>query len=536
VAYRGQDLRCWLTGDNRCFSDGLSLTERLAERCFSCPVFTANRSRSAGKRSSDGALIDTLDALFAESVEFSGQVRDLGSEAHGKACQVELLSEVGKALQSTMELEHILQVILTAVTAGNGLGFNRAFLMLVDENENEVKGRMAVGPADAGEADLIWKAMEKEGESLGGILSGLSGQAGLKERRITEIAERLILPLDSSNKVARSLREVRSFVVDEASHDPEAHEIAHLLGSSCFIVVPLVAEGTRLGAIVADNFITGRTIRDSDRRILETFASQAALAMLNASLHNDLRSRLQELHVAHEELRRNHLALLKAQTQVVLGGLASTLIHDLKAPLVSIGLMARAAAADLGEGHSLRSRLEQIAEKALGVEQHLEGAVKSARRDAGRVEKVDMEDLIRDCLGLLRGLMMRLGVSSVMEFNADNTVLNGNTIELRQLMLNLLQNAVEAMPGGGTITVGTAPQEHMLRIDVKDTGQGIPQELRSKIFSAFFTTKSEGLGLGLFSARRIVHEYGGRIEMESEEGTGTCFTVLLPVGSERVKG
>ena len=528
-AHGDEDLRCWLTGDNRCFSNGLSLAERLAQRCFGCPVFTANRARATGKRRSDGAVIDTLDALFVESTDLVGQVRDLGTEVRGKAFQVELLSEVGKALQSTMEIERILHVILTAVTAGNGLGFNRAFLLLVADDENTVKGTMAVGPADAGEADLIWKAMEKEGESLKGILAGFSGQDVLVKRRITRIAERLVLPLEGPNKVARSLREGRSFIVSGAWQDPEARDIAEVLGNGLFIIVPLIAEGEKLGAIVADNFVTGHAIREADRRILETFASQAALAMLNASLHSDLRSRLEELHNAHEELRRNHLQLLRAQTQVALGGLASTLIHDLKAPLVSIGLMARAAAADLEEGHSLRSRLEQIAEKALGVEQHLEAAGRSARKDAGRAEKVDVEEIVRDSLGLLRGLMIKSGVKSTVEFDSAGTAVRGNTIELRQLMLNLLQNAVEAMPGGGMVTVRTVREKEMLRIDVRDTGQGIPMNSRSRIFSAFFTTKSEGLGLGLFSAERIVHEHGGRIEMESEEGTGTCFTVLLPI-------
>jgi len=466
-AHRAEDLRCWLTGDNRCFSNGISLTERLAERCFGCPVFTANRSRAVGKRYSDGALMDTLVALFVESTDLAGRVRDLGAQARGKACQVELLSEVGKALQSTMEIDRLLYVILTAVTAGNGLGFNRAFLMLVDQGENTVRGRMAVGPAEAGEADLIWKAMESEGESLGGILSKLSGQEDRRDRRITGIAERLILPLDGANKVARTLAEVRSFIVSEASADPEAHGIAQVLGSNHFIIVPLIAEGTKLGAIVADNFVTGHDITEADRKILETFASH---------------------------------------------------------------LMARAAAADLEEGHSLRPRLEQIAEKALGVEQHLEAAGKSARKHTDRGEKVDIEWLIQDSLGLLGGLMMRLGVTSVVNCRAGDAVLNGNMIELRQLILNLLQNAVEAMPGGGTVTVETGTEGNMLRIDVRDTGPGIPPEVRPKIFSAFFTTKPEGLGLGLFSVKRIVHEYGGRIEMESEEGTGTCFTVLLPTG------
>jgi signal transduction histidine kinase len=527
---RSEDLRCWLADRGRSSGNGFSLTERLAERCIVCPVFKANRERALGKRRADRAVLDTLDAVYAESIDLAGRFRDLEVHARAKSRQVELLSEVGRALQSTMEIDRLLLVILTAVTAGNGLGFNRAFLMLVDKHENTVKGRMAVGPADVAEADGIWKAMEREGRNLGSILSELSRRGGQHNRRIVEVARRLVLPFDGSNKVARSIIEGESFIIRGATGDPEARGLAEALGSDRFIVVPLVAEGERLGAIVADNFVTKRDITEEDKRILETFASQAALALLNASLHSDLRSRLEELHTAHQELRANHLQILRAQTQVALGGLASTLIHDLRAPLVSIGLMARAVAADLGDEHAMRSGLEQIAEKALEVEQHLEAVGRSARSAPGRVDNVAIESVIRDALGLLRGLMMRLGVESDVRFNACGAVLKGSAIELRQMILNLIQNAVEAMSGGGTVIVETSRQGDWLRIDVKDTGQGIPVDLRPRVFSAFFTTKSEGLGLGLFSVKRIVSEYGGRIELQSEEGIGTCFTVLLPLG------
>ena len=529
---RSEDLCCWLADGGSLSGNGFSLAERLSRRCVTCQVFKANRERALGKRRADRVVMDTLDAFYSESLNLSGRIKDLEAHAGAKSRQVELLSEVGKALQSTMEIDRLLLVILTAVTAGNGLGFNRAFLMLVDKHDNTVRGRTAVGPADVAEADCIWRAMEKEGRNLGSILSALSRQGAVQDRRIVEMARGLNLPLDRSNSVGRSIIEGESLVVRGTRDDPEAGYLAGALGSNEFIVVPLVAEGERLGAIVADNFVTGRAITKEDRRILETFASQAALALLNAALHNDLRSRLEEIHAAHEELRQNHLQILRAQTQVALGGLTSTLIHDLRAPLVSIGLMARSAAADLGQDHAMKLRLEQIAEKALEVEQHLETVGRSSRTAPGRFDTVDIESVIRDAAGLLRGLMLRLAVKTDFRFNTGGAFLKGSAVELRQMVLNLVQNAIEAMAGGGTVIVETARQGDLLRIDIRDTGPGIPADLRSRVFSAFFTTKSEGLGLGLFSAKRIVNEYGGRIELQSEEGKGTCFTVLLPLGNK----
>jgi signal transduction histidine kinase len=529
---RDENLFCWLADVGPFSGNGFSLAERLSERCVACPVFRANRDRALGKRRADRSIIATLDAVFSESLDLSGRVRNLEAHAGAKSRQVELLSEVGKALQSTMDIDRLLLVILTAVTAGNGLGFNRAFLMLVDKQNNTVRGRTAVGPADVAEADGIWKAMEKEGKNLGSVLSALSRQGAGQGRGIIETARGLELPLDASNIVGRSIIEGESFIVRGPREDPGAGYLARALGSDQLIIVPLVAEGERLGAILADNFVTGRDITGEDRRILETFASQAALALLNASLHNDLRSRLEEIHAAHEDLRQKHLQILRAQTQVALGGLTSTLIHDLRAPLVSIGLMARSAAADLGKRHRLRARLEQISEKTLEVEQYLETVGRSARTVPGRDDTVDIESVIGDALGLLRGLMLRLAVKADSRFHARGAFLKGSAVELRQMILNLVQNAVEAMSGGGTVIIETAREKDLLRIDIKDTGPGIPADLRPRVFSAFFTTKSEGLGLGLFSVKRIVNEYGGRIELQSEEGKGTCFTVLLPLGNK----
>jgi signal transduction histidine kinase len=528
-SHDSEDLRCWLNPHSRCFENGFSLTERLSARCFECPVFSANAERASGKRCADGAVLETLQAVFAESADIGNRFHDLETQSRVESRRVELLSEVGKALQSTMDIDRLLLVILTAVTAGHGLGFNRAFLMLVDEDESRIKGRMAVGPAEVGEADRIWKSMAADDKGLGHILSRAPEAAGPYNKRIARMARRLVLPLDGANKVSKSIAGGESFVVRGAARDPEVRYIAEALGSDHFVIVPLLAEGKGLGAIIADNFVTRREITEDDMRILETFASQAALALLNASLHTDLRNRLEDLHRAHDELRKNHLQILKAQTQVALGGLTSTLIHDLRAPLVSIGLMARSAAADLGEDHAMKARLEEIAEKALEVEQRLDAGAGSAGREPERVEPVDVGALVHDAMGLLAGLMLKNGVEGTVRLEAGPAVLTGSPLELRQLMLNLIQNAVEAMPGGGTLAVETSRQGRLLKINIKDNGPGIPADLWPRVFSAFFTTKPEGLGLGLFSARRIANKYGGKIEMQTEEGVGTCFTVLLPL-------
>ena len=105
------------------------------------------------------------------------------AESRARSTQVTILSEVGRALQRTLDIDEILLAILTAVTAGDGLGFNRAFLLLADEAGRNLTARMAVGPSNRDEAELIWKAMEQEGHSLGDMLKRVSVRTRLAQPR-----------------------------------------------------------------------------------------------------------------------------------------------------------------------------------------------------------------------------------------------------------------------------------------------------------------------------------------------------------------
>ena len=108
-----------------------------------------------------------------------------------------------------------------------------------------------------------------------------------------------------------------------------------------------------------------------------------------------------------------------------------------------------------------------------------------------------------------------------------------STNQMRQVMLNILKNAKEAMPKGGTLFVRTSKKDHRVLIHIQDTGIGISEEIKDKIFDAFFTTKQKvkGVGLGLSVCYGIIKNHGGEIKVESEAAKGTTFTISLPIGS-----
>ena len=529
-AHDAENAPCWLLSENRCFDRPTCLTERLAIKCAACPVFLAHRARAGGQRASDGAVVGTMEGLLNECAELLSGAETLKADLRTKSAEVTLLGEVGRALQSTMELDQLLLVILTAVTAGDGLGFNRAFLIMLDEESGRLEGRMAVGPSRPDEAESIWEAMRDEARSFGEILAGRSAEGGSGTGGIMSLVRRISLPCDPERDiVARSLEEGVAYTVDAAGGLSEARGIAGIIESDIFIVMPLVAKGRKLGAIVADNFVTRRGVSREDVRLLETLASQAALAILNASLHRRLQERVQDLEDAHRQLMQDQLQLLRAERLVAAGGLASTFVHEIKTPLISIGLMARAAAAEGLDGQQVREVLDKIAVEIVKVEDSLKHLVKSASSVSRERGPVDVSLLVRETLDLLAGVTAAGGIEVAVDLGHSGAMISGSVVELRQMLLNIFHNSVEAMPDGGRLTVRTGVDGPMLGLTAEDTGCGMPEDVRERVFSPFFTTKREGSGLGLVIARRIANDHGGRLSFESKEEEGTRFHILLPV-------
>jgi signal transduction histidine kinase len=147
--------------------------------------------------------------------------------------------------------------------------------------------------------------------------------------------------------------------------------------------------------------------------------------------------------------------------------------------------------------------------------------------------QLDINDLIRDVMTLVRGELQRRGVSIRTELADDLPRLFGNHAQLRQVLLNLILNAADAMAcvmdRARVLDVGSAHPDHDVVVTVQDTGTGITEEDRNRIFEAFFTTKPEGMGMGLSICRSIVEAHGGRITALRANPHGSVFQVVLPV-------
>ena len=215
-----------------------------------------------------------------------------------------------------------------------------------------------------------------------------------------------------------------------------------------------------------------------------------------------------------------------------LGSLAAGLHHEIKNPLAALSLHVQLLEERL-EGHQSASEERQmlgvIRTEVSRIGRVLEGFRDFASTDRLNLTDVDLHELVSQQVDLVRPTGERQNVSIVVQ-NADETVpdMLADRVRLEQVLLNLLVNALEAMPDGGRLDVHVAADHENAKIRVSDTGNGIPAEAREKIFDAYFTTKNSGTGLGLALCDKIMRQHDGNLVFHSSE-SGTTFEMILPL-------
>lgn len=243
------------------------------------------------------------------------------------------------------------------------------------------------------------------------------------------------------------------------------------------------------------------------------------------------------------ELEEKNLLLVKTQEELVragklagIGELAAGVAHEINNPMAIIRGNAELLQMSIPEEDENREEVDTILQQAGRVEKIVGNLLTFAREERKHLGKVDLPALFREILDQIRHQVPLRQISVRMEHDPDLPEIQGDQDQLRQVFTNLIINAIQAMDGNGVLSIGTnGPDEDgMCRIDICDTGEGISPADREQVFDPFFTTKKQGTGLGLSVSYGIVKNHGGRIEVESEAGSGTRFTVLLPLGQSGI--
>jgi two-component system NtrC family sensor kinase len=342
--------------------------------------------------------------------------------------------------------------------------------------------------------------------------------------------------------VGQAFQQGRTLVINDYQTWEERGPISRTLGQiiKALVAVPLLGRHATLGVLIITSDERKPHFDEHDAKLIELFAVQAAIALENAQLYE----RQQE---QYRRLREAQARLIQSEKMSALGRLIASISHEINNPLQAIqgcltlireGLEERTAQLDGGEAAWWLRDLDVAStevQRIAAIVQRLRDFYRPARPG---LQTIDISTAIDTVLALATKQMQHAGIAVEWEASAQPSItLTTNADQLKQIILNLVLNAIDAMPDGGSLRVaasldalpvGDRPRP-AVRIDFTDTGHGIPPENLARIFEPFFTTKDTGSGLGLSISYELIKELGGDIGVVSEVGTGATFTIRLPV-------
>jgi signal transduction histidine kinase/DNA-binding response OmpR family regulator len=408
------------------------------------------------------------------------------------------LIEAGRAMSGIHTVDELLDFFIEIVA--KELGAERASLMLIDESTGEMRIVASRG--------ISQELIEEVRVNIGDGISGWVAKTG------------------------------KPILVKDVKTDPrikdkiKSHLSDSFISAPITLSIPIIFHEKVLGVINVTNKRSKDSFNDDDMAYLFGLAGQAAVSIKRGK-------QFEELQVAYDSLKATQDQLISAERLKALGQMAAGVAHDFNNVLNGVMGRAQLLLLELAKPKSdadyLRSELKVIEEiSSQGAETVKRIQDFSGIRNDLPGEAIDINDIVRNAVSITQpkwkneceATGLRIEVRTELGDLPDTA---GNSYEISQVLHNLIFNAVDAMPGGGQLTIETSREGKFIRLDVADTGVGMSENVRSRIFEPFFSTKEEGNGLGLSVIHGIVSRYGGKISVESEEGKGTRFIVRIPV-------
>ncbi len=516
---------------------------------ISCPLSFQGRHQGSislfnklGGRNTQAALApqlfdrDDLELLFSMNNMVSGVVenaitfREVQSLARTNQKMVAYLStlyDISIAMMTTVRYDELIWIIIRALTDRKGLGFDQVLILLLDTSGEG-------GPALVSSA--FWTHdSELEYQERGGTLADLLKSPSKEEAAL--MLERgedmgLVIPVfpESSRILSRVVMEKKpllGFRVFDTESDIDLKDF----GLKAYAAVPMMAKNRDVGVIAVDRSFSDEPLTVDSLRDLTMLANQAGLAIENASLYDDLEK-------ANQSLSQVRMQLIEAERQAARGEMGTHLAHEVRNPLVSIGGFTQRLLKKMKDDDPLKKYAEVIWEEVERVNRVLNNVLDFSRDEKGRMRDFSMADLVDEVLLSLRHELKRQKVRIETEIEPGLPQVTADDRQVMHIFLNIFYNATQAMaPAGGHIHLRLfltkEGDQAYVACEITDTGPGIPPDMLPKIFSPFFTSKSDGTGLGLSIVKKIVDRYHGLIHVENHPAhvpdSGASFTFMFPV-------
>ncbi|QJT10180.1 two-component system sensor histidine kinase NtrB [Oceanidesulfovibrio marinus] len=227
---------------------------------------------------------------------------------------------------------------------------------------------------------------------------------------------------------------------------------------------------------------------------------------------------------------RTHMEQRLAQSEkmAAIGELSTYIAHEIRNPLFAIAGFANALMRSSALGENDREKVSIILEESKRLDSILKSTTNFARPTDAKQDWVDVNAMVRETMELFGLACDSQKISCCMELDDSIARAKGDADLLKQCVINLIRNAMEAMQGGGKLQLRTGMRDQFISLEAEDNGPGIAEDLREKVFNPFFSTKNQGAGLGLAMTKKIIEEMGGQVELTSRVGQGTTVRLLLP--------
>ncbi|RYP89038.1 GAF domain-containing protein [Nocardioides guangzhouensis] len=428
-------------------------------------------------------------AMAVNSVRLVQQLEARGAELARKVDELEALSEVGEAVSSSLDVDDVLTTIVTHAV--------------------ELSGTDGGSMMEYAEQDHCF----------------LVRSVYRTEQHVVDRLHAIRIDLDET-LVGRAARQRRPIAVpDLAETELDPHlRILYDAGWRSIVAVPMLRDEQIVGSLIVRRKRPG-DFTEETVDLLETFASQSAIALLNAQLFRELKEQSREL-----ELASRHKSEFLA-----------SMSHELRTPLNAVlGFSEVLLERMFGD---INERQEEYLRDIHGSGKHLLELLNEildlSKVEAGRMELAyswfDLGALVVDATSMLRERAAAHGIGLRAEVAGDVDQVYSDELRLKQVLINLMTNAVKFTGDGGSVTVTARRTGTEVEITVADTGIGIPEADRERIFESFQqggrgSSREEGTGLGLTLSRRLVELLGGRMWLQTEVGVGSTFGFSLPVG------
>ena len=456
---------------------------------------------------SKSVLMDTIKEMEADKRVIEQkyeEVHKLNVDLNYKIRQLLAVQETGKAILAVLDLDRLLTVIMNILSSVCRI--NRAMIMLANEEEGCL-------------------------EYIHGV--GFEGD-------VPDEVMRYRVPLDRvSNILARVASTGRAEYVSsvESSGLRRGNVILTHGKPAAVYVVPLITRAKVIGVIATDA-TDGDGIPRETRETLEIFGPQIAIAIQNARLYRALQEQM-------IELKKSHALLSRAEKFSFLGNLAARLAHEIKNPLTAIGTFIQMLPYKYDD-EEFRKDFHSIAlEETNRVNNLITELLDMVKTKKPHFEHTDLHGLIEKMILLVSPQSKGKHIDVACSFGSNVGQVLIDSEKMKQVILNLLSNAITFTPERGRIRIVTSTIEEKgvpksVRVEISDTGMGILPSIINKIFDPYFTTihKSDmhnGTGLGLFIAHQNMQDHGGAIEVQSTVNEGTTFLLTIPYAPPSIR-